>query len=263
MNLNFDNMAALAAHIRTTPVNRIAEFCDSSARPASKWHDNMSFDDALDICETKGGYWKKGADSVHKIALTTATPTATLLPTKRPTRVLAGSRPHVAAYIAGAPKCMLKPVKRDRVKPVVKIGIALGVSNGVEARHMFNRGAAILSAVKALESKGYKVQIDGLLGVKYNKARLLTTVKIKSAQQPFSAADLGFILTHVCVTRRYFMALIERCTDDDIAVACLSNYGKPWIPDKLPHDIVIPMNADYCTSKERADTVIQELFKAV
>jgi hypothetical protein len=261
---HFNSIRDLALEIRTT--ERLDDAHNASERAPDKFTDFMSLDETLAICVEKRGFYEKSANSIHDILIDQPQKTLSTIRTRRPSRTYAGSRPHIAASIAGANKAFIRSTKKDRFKPVIKICVPITGAASVEAKAFFYRGAAILSAVKALEQQGEQVQLDIALLVKGNydkhlQYQLLTT--IKQSQKRINAADIGFALTHCNMTRRIMFGVMER--RKELTQETNQAYGKPGNPDLLKdkYNLVLPIiDNSYCT-QAIADRNIQKQFNTL
>lgn len=72
----------------------------------------------------------------------------------------AGDEPDVALYLSGEPECMANPVWHAE-KPVVTIHAPLGYSAKIHHSAIIAHGIATSSAILALESAGYGVELIG------------------------------------------------------------------------------------------------------
>lgn len=260
INQHFQDLQELARFVRDTP--RCKGASDSSHQPANEWTGNMSRDETLDLCINNAGFWEPGARAIHDLSLTLpSAATPNMSNTRRPKRHYAGSRPHVPAAIASAPKSMLNPTRQPKFKPVLKIAVALTGSAMVDQSEFYNRGAAILSAVRELERQGNKVQLDGIMCVRGSDNPNLeyrSIMTIKQAGDKLSPADLSFILTHCGVTRRLFMGLAERHPELKRETTH-GSYGRPGSIDKLPgYDVRLPSPKNGYRTPQDADRTIQD-----
>ena len=124
-----------------------------------------------------------------------------------------------------------------------------------------------MSAIKKIEAQGTKVALDGIMyseSQNYHSKRFwINTMPIKQAGDKLAPADLSYILTHASVTRRLYMAMVER--DPEFCKESIGGYGLASDPKEghLPdYDLVLPIptHVDY-TTPESADRKISAIFE--
>lgn len=237
---------------------------DSSTATASDFHGGWSMEQTIETVTKGQGYWKEAADAIHKIAVDNKdTPTPRNVINRRPRRAVAGSRAHVPAALAGTPKAMVKATRAPRFKPVLRIAVPLVGNCNVDAKAFFNRGAAILSAIKALDAQGVQVEVIGYLFSRHGETAGFYTVPLKRAEHRLAAADLSYALCHPTVTRRIYMALLER--SEVMLEATQASYGQAsGINEELLEDFDVKLDtidSSHYNSKQNATKNIERQFK--
>jgi hypothetical protein len=166
-----------------------------------------NFQEAVDLC-LQG--WPAGREKMDH-ALAIARP-------ERQTQYhrahdVAGAYPDIMRAIGGDPACMITP-KRSEIAahPVVRVTLDCSNSGIISAEAITNWGAALLSIVDAMETKGYSVEVNLMLVAKADDGReqYTCTVPFKVAGEALDIDRAAFALAHPSLLRRFIFALIER-----------------------------------------------------
>ena len=141
-----------------------------------------------------------------------------------------GDEPLVDAYLEGDDRPWLEPVFTDQ-KPIVRVGVNVGASAGVDAKAMAARGCVVAAAARKLEDLGYGVQVyiynvnhcytAGPKGNNWTGA----SVRVKDSDEFIDDRMLSFWLGHPAVLRRLMFCAIES-TPLELADPG-SGYGSP------------------------------------
>jgi len=128
---------------------------------------------------------------------------------------IVGSSVSVGAYITGHPLCMRRRQRMPAVdKPVLSIGIPMGIVWSTKAEERLNMGAAMLSAVDKLESNGYRCELVAVWRASGDNCDDYSNwvnieYMLKRAQDRWNPATLAFVMAHPAVTRRLTWRIAE------------------------------------------------------
>jgi len=116
-----------------------------------------------------------------------------------------GSRPDVGAYLAGAPRCMKRRVKRETETRHVSIYVSLVAWSGSTASDMVKRGVAIMGLLSALQSMRVSVDLFLVLDTAAHDPKRGDvgdyTQVIRVESRPLDLSTSGFAIAHPAFTR--------------------------------------------------------------
>lgn len=225
--IEFDSLYAVGKYINSTDRNH-GSGSESLSR-ARDWHRNMSYNDMLAVIFERGGYWEEGAKALVE-AKTESDAMMQKVESESFKRDFAGSRPSVPAFLAGSPKSMIAAKKDSQFKPVMRVLVNMAFGHAVDQNYVVNRGAALLSAIASVESKGIQVELDCCMTVKCENFIRDYRVSIKKAHEALSIGDASFSLVHPNMTRRLMLALMERDDKQAVKNETCGMYGSPCNP---------------------------------
>lgn len=210
----FDGLRDLGAYLRDLPEQDWMNEGRASQNPGREdWTGGMNYQQAVDMALS--GEWRKGADAVRAL---TVSPAGDRAPRRRPMRRVAGARPHIQAAIAGDPKSMIRMVVDDRQArakaPVVTIMTCLVHGANVSAESYFNFGAALCSAIDAIERQGRRVELIGRHTCELRKLSWDWSVTIKRADQALNKGAVSGVVTCPAFTRRLYFRLVESMDEE-------------------------------------------------
>lgn len=198
---------------------------------ARSWDLGVDLFGAIDMALAGG--WAEGARKVKR-GMHVDEPEEVRGPIKRRQRRVAGQRPHVAAFCAGAPRSMTTlrytadAPKRDG--RVVRVVMTIGRAHNVTATTATNMGVALAEYIDGAERAGYRVEVE-LRHVLREGGYTEKRIMVKSAHDPLSLAPLAFVLGHPAASRRL------RFATDELALAAAKG-GRPFgygnSSDQLP-----------------------------
>lgn len=211
----FDSVHELASYAQSiTLEDQLAQYGHdnrSSVENSASFSDGMNFEEAV-ATGLKGGRWDEGAKHLAELEIKANVQGGGTRGQIKASVV--GSRASVPRYLSSNPRTMTKTVRSPAKAKVIKLGIDCGASANVPHEYMYNKGAAVLSYVKALELKGYSVAVDVITDSvdkrgEQCKNRIQTTVTVKHANSKMTAADIAFPVAHSAFFRRLFFTCIE------------------------------------------------------
>ena len=141
---------------------------------------------------------------------------------------VAGYQACVPRYLQGMPDSMIYSKRVPAKDKVITINKSINYASRVKTEQIFNESIKVLQLVRMLESKGYKVNINILLG-SGNATEGVSTfakLKIKTASSRLNIKQVAFPLIHPSMIRRIMFSLIERV--DECNKRCFAySYGRP------------------------------------
>jgi hypothetical protein len=193
----------LLHHLETTPaVWPSQKLASRITNPDYSWTFDVSYDEAVKMLHDG---WEEGVQKVT--ALAQPIPSVNRFVDKFD---FAGYRPDVPRYLSGDMRSMIRRGSERKPKPTMSIVVSIGVNCMVKARSMWNFGAAMVSLIDRLESKGVRVEVQALWVTETNTARTCLSVGLKRAEDALDISSLAFSLSHPAMLRRLMFAALER-----------------------------------------------------
>lgn len=158
--------------------------------------------------------WKEGADKLQELSADHIDLDGYELQRDTvKTYDVAGHYPDVAAFCAGEPECMIvEDTPSETMQPVIKLLISGAVGYKTSTQAIERQGAAVLSVVRALQTRGFGVDLSWAIRTytpetKFNSA---LSVNICNADEPLDTESLAFALVHPAMLRRLTFATWEQ-----------------------------------------------------
>lgn len=200
---------------------------DSDMDPSDRFHHGATFADTVNMARNG---WASGMAAVRR-EIDVAAPARSNGAAAAYAPAVAGFRPHVGRFAAGAPDCMVGR-NEGGLSPssVVKLVVDLTNHCGVDAQHIVRWGAALALTVDKLEADGTTVEVVGVLettGDGHGTApsqTLAAHVTLKRSGMVLDLDRLAFMVAHPAVLRRLFFRHIER---DEFYPSHRLGYGRP------------------------------------
>ncbi len=228
--------------------SRTSETSGSHQLDNAEWAGSRDFESALKLA--RGG-WKEGRkrllESQKEIHF--AGSIKSLEPVKR--MDVAGDEPDIGLFLEGEPECMVDFQFELTDRPasaVQKLTLDLSASASIGTDVFPRVGAALLIIADALESAGYRVEIDlSMISNNRNKKRhkglYQWKTTMKGAEQPLDLNALAFWSMHPSALRRLWFNMYEH----DMPPGAYED-GKGGATRTMPEDqdeIVVSINDDY------------------
>lgn len=157
--------------------------------------------------------WKEGADKLQELSADHVDLDGYELQRDTvKTYDVAGHYPDVAAFCAGEPENMIvEDTPSETMQPVIKLLISGAVGYKTSTQAIERQGAAVLSVVRALQTRGFGVDLSWAIRTytpktKFNSA---LSVNICNADEPLDTESLAFALVHPAMLRRLTFATWE------------------------------------------------------
>lgn len=134
----------------------------------SFWRGTKTYAEALDLA--KHG-WPGGMAQVRAIAMPLVDRVASTVASHSAWGWnVTGSNYDMGEYMTGTPEVWLSPTFEEQ-KPLVRIGIDLTTSGGIDQKILTMRGCAVVALTLALQTAGYIVEVSGLVGIRPDNTR--------------------------------------------------------------------------------------------
>lgn len=195
--------------------NRKASTKDSSNR----WDMGAGWAGTLELA--KRG-WPEGLKRIQKAAELLKLPVGEKSYEPRQVLAVSGDEVDVGLYLSGEPECMhdYEMLETPSFGKVAKIIVNLSASWQVSAETMFQRGAAAVLLIDALEQSGIRCEVWALPKCSSNKGEsvkrgsrkesLVVHVCVKQADDPVELDRLAFMLAHPAAFRRLGFRMMEQ-----------------------------------------------------
>jgi len=233
----FDTLADFLTATRAEPHDSWTHGATrSSRRTPSEFCGNVDFDGAHQLAASG---WPDGLAKMQTSLALVQTGSNGTMPAWMPS--IAGARPDVGRYLAGAPDCMLRRQQTaSSRRPCLTVTINASFSGCVESAHIMNYGAAICGAIDELESAGYSVALAVGAITRHSESRSETgaLVTLKAHGDPLDIDRAAYCIAHPSFLRTLFFAYWEAVTDyNDLG----SGYGRTAeMPDAMRGDLYFP-----------------------
>ena len=209
--LYFSDLAEAAQFARSTPRPEGAR--DLSEQPEGyDWDMGLDLADTIDHAEGTA-FWDGVSSMMDTVDITDKLAAKADLPAVQ--RDLVGGSVNVGAYLTGHPRHMRRRTPQPAVdKPVLTIGVSLGIAWMVKAEHRLNFGAALMSAVDQLERNGYRCEIIAYWrasGTNANAFKYWVNIEylLKRSDQTWNPSALAFAIAHPAFQRRMTWRIAE------------------------------------------------------
>lgn len=173
-----------------------------------------------------------------------------------------GAFPCIPAYAAGVPEDMFTqsedapPVR----SPIVRIAVNMSASASVSAKHIVNRGAAIVALIDRIQSTGRRVE---LIAIKHGQSlnhQFVWAVTVKRPEEQVDMDRIGLAFATPIMLRRFFFRVMEFTVPSQVM-----GHGSPThFPNECAdYHLTLPniSGSDYSTP-EKAVAKVMELWNA-
>jgi hypothetical protein len=252
---NADSWDEFVHDLRTREPNWV----QSSIRQESgEWSGTRTWEEALE--------YAINGHPAARVAMDAVTLKVTADPEPQWDSAPVGAFPCIPAYAAGAPEDMFTqsedapPVSR----PIVRITVNMMISAAIDASHIRNRGAAIVTLIDRIQLSGRRVELVASMHSIRGNNRYMWNVTVKRPEEPIDMDRIGLSFATPMMYRRFFFRVMEFSTPEYV-----SGYGTPDnfeddLKDShlsLPSILSTTYENEYSTP-ERAAAHIAKLWKA-
>lgn len=196
---------------------------DESANPPSRWSGNVSCAEAETLLREG---WPEGLAYVAEVEAKSSSMAIGAVPARAYGAI--GYRPSVPRFLSGNPAHMIgRGEDITGGAPIIRMYVNCAASGAVDADALRRRGFAIMSAIDALETLGFRVELTTGWGTDAKK-KWACSIPVKRAQEPLDKNRLVFMLAHPAFLRRIMFKMLEQFSDTINGV-----YGMPMdLPEK-------------------------------
>lgn len=234
-HVRFGSWGEFMAQVRQPQSRDVAGHSETEGESNRRWTWTENYDEALHLAVAG---WAEGFKRVTVKAEAIARATGKL--TMDPRLAEAGDEVDVGMFLSGDPECMIEYPLEARRAPVVKIVVSVSFSSGVEAESIYNRGAAVVAAIDALEGDGVRVEVELDHSVGASGFTVRRRVVVKRGEEPLDRDKLAFALCHPSTLRRLFFRLYEQRGEDYWRKCGGMTYGAPVDPLEDEGAITVP-----------------------
>lgn len=205
--MSFKSLTELEMYLRSDPKVNSKVFKQMMSERANINFAGEPLDIALNYCH--GGYQKNFEQFLRmKRMMDGANMEAGYAQKRRTIPSVVGSRPNVPAFIAGAPKTMLR-LERVKEKKFVDVYMNLAYSGHTTEEQIINRGILTLNLVSILESHGLGVNLRVFEACYVSKEVFLAETVIKRPNETLNVGKCFFPLCGKEFNRRLMLRLKE------------------------------------------------------
>ena|ERR1043166_10252420 len=145
-----------------------------------------------------------------------------------------GADVDVGRFVVGEPENMIDFVPDVVNAPAkfLRVVINISASHAFTVDQITRKGAAVVALVDALESQGYRVEIDAVECSASDRRPThthTTVIRLKQAGEPCEIDRLAFAMAHPAMLRRLHFSFVETLSAEWRArIHVGGNYGYPW-----------------------------------
>ena len=239
----FESLNDFADYVSTTPVAARWMGRDAGLSSADtsdddwEWHGGATLEDAVALARDG---WPEGREEFAGRLMDAAAAKTSQGRSEMFELSVAGLRPDIGAYCAGAPECMLQvSAGADVTARVVYLTVGLSNSCTVQPAAVRNWGAAVCILIDSIEAQDQSVELTGAFssfggGRKSPGTKgytVNTDVLLKAAGAPLDVDCVAFAMAHGGMHRRMQFRLIE--TDDVLYDGHGDAYGTSRTPSTM------------------------------
>lgn len=197
--------------------------------------------------------WASGLERVNSISEALGTVVGQYIKKVEFHYDVAGSTVDVGRYLSGEPECMMEfheEVRRSNSGRIVNVTVDIGMAGVIGSDVIFNRGAAVVALVDALETAGLVAEINLAIsnGYKYThpgQKPFYFLVPLKKAGEALEMDRLAYALCHKAMYRRHIFCWQESQTNEirkQMGVSDTYGSSSYHYPPELVEDgeIVVP-----------------------
>lgn len=248
---NADSWDEFIRDLRTRKIN----WCDdgSEGRGSRSWYGCRSWEEALDYAAKGHPSARAAVDSVTVKVTSAPEPLWDVAPV--------GAFPCIPAYAAGVPEDMFVQSEDapPTSTPIVKIAVNMAASAGIDADHIVNRGAAIVTLIDRIQSTGRRVELIAFQHCYSGDNKYIWSVTVKRPEEPVNIDRIGLAFATPIMLRRFFFRVMEFMTP-----RVVYGYGRPahFEDECNGFHLTIPniRGSDYCTP-DAANRTVQGLWE--
>lgn len=232
----------------------------SGADPESYDHSREGFQEMLD--KAVNG-WPEGRDQIEKFVIEIEKNVMGYLPVEEVIRDVTGQWLDMGAFLSGEPECWGAYQDTDvwqekRGPKIVHVVLNVDVTG-----RPFERGAAGVAIIDALERSGKRVIADAIANT-VSRGRLLETrIRVKNSDEPVQLDKLAFLFAHRSILRHMLFACWERLPTPIRKMYGLEHsYGSIGeVPKEDQGDIYVERSAGYAGSIETVAKYVLQTIK--
>lgn len=203
--MSFRSLSELEMYLRSEPKVNTKIFKQMMSERANENFAGEPLSEALNYCH--GGY-QKNFEQFLKLKRMMDGANIAYSQKRRTIPSVVGSRPNVPAFIAGAPKTMLR-LERVKEKKFIDVYMNLAYSGHTTEEQIINRGILTLNLVSLLESHGMGVNLRVFEACYVSKEVFLAETVIKRPNETLNVGKCYFPLCGREFNRRLMLRLKE------------------------------------------------------
>lgn len=173
-----------------------------------KFTGTRDFAAALDLARNG---WPEGAAQVKAVAASIREKLSGSLTERQIAEwSVTGADVDVGRFVIGEPECMIDFVPDTVHAPAkfLRMTVNFMAACGIPAEEIIRKGAAAVALIDALESSGYRVEVDGVVANGFSDIHK-TVIRLKNAGEPCEIDRLAFAIAHPSTFRRLFFSYME------------------------------------------------------
>lgn len=247
MIITFGSMYEFYQYVTTKPITDTFRLAGSTSShsPDDGSRLTASFEEA---CKLFKDGWKDGAEKLtNRIKVDQSLETQKAYKTKRSVQ---GFHPIVPLYLMGIPDSMVTKELQPMKRKVITIDKDMSYNASWNADDIIKESAKALQLINALESQGYRINLNFVIGVQagagINERKFILKIRLKSANEKLNVSKLSFIMLHPSMVRRMFFRFEE--VYPEFTHSFTFTYGRPIDEDEerkvLQGEYLIPKRID-------------------
>lgn len=228
----FNSLGAFTEYIGSTEPNMI--YSDPLNRASGtigngRWSGTNTYQEAVDLM--KNGY-REGTEKL-KARLKAQTQDEEKVVRKMVLDAV-GFQPVVPNYLMGLPNSMVNTKMVAKKQKVITLNKDISYNAGFTTDEIFEYSARTLRLVQSLEAQGYAINLNVILGIRYEGTddEEIIKVRVKSANERMNLQKVSFPIAHQSMLRRMLFKYLE-VTDTCPMKRYMPGYGTPLTENVL------------------------------
>lgn len=202
----FKSMNDFYDYIEKTPLNDVFRWVElSSVNGGYSFTHTNSFEESVNLFKNGWDQMAKKMEQKLKIALKDISPKTT----KRSNYDVTGFQASVPRYLQGIPTNMINKKTVVQKQKVITLNKDISYPGYTSTEEILEYSMNALMIIHKLESQGYRVNLNIILGSKNENENAFIKIRIKSANERLNISKLAFPLVNPSMLRRLLFRYIE------------------------------------------------------
>lgn len=238
----FGSLHEYEKYINETPLNEVFRWAShKSVEGTESFTKTKSYPEAIDLFHN--GWDDMAKKLEQKLKIAEAKVQSKMV--KRTQFDVVGFQASVPRYLQGIPTNMVNQKQVPQKQKIVTLNKDISYAWYVTTEEIIESSVKALQIVKRIEEQGIRVNLNLIMGTEVNGERIISKIRLKSANERINISKLAFPLVHPSMLRRLQFRYIET-TPHVTKTGFTNGYGSPTKEENLKYDgeILIPKLVD-------------------